>query len=67
MSFEMNKFTVVKKKRLEKSQFVVECNIDANAEIDKILSVCHNAQVDNAEILNGVANFGGVIDVCILY
>lgn len=67
MSFEMNKFTVVKKKRLEKSQFNVECNIDAGAEIDKILSVCHNAQVENAEILNGVANFGGVIDVCLLY
>ncbi len=67
MSFEMNKFTVVKKKRLEKSQFNVECNVDANAEIDKILSVCHNAQVENAEILNGVANFNGVIDVCILY
>ena len=29
MSFEMNKFTVVKKKRLEKSQFNVECNVDA--------------------------------------
>jgi len=67
MSFEMNRFTVVKKKRLEKSQFNVECNIDANAEIDKILSVCHNAQVENAEILNGVANFNGFIDVCILY
>jgi len=67
MSFEMNKFTVVKKKRLEKSQFNVECNIDAGVEIGKILSVCHNAQVENAEILNGVANFGGMIDVCILY
>lgn len=67
MSFEMNRFTVVKKKRLEKSQFNVECNIDANAEVDKILSVCHNAQVENAEILNGVANFNGFIDVCILY
>ncbi len=67
MSFEMNKFTVVKKKRLEKAQFNVECNIDANAEIGKILSVCHNAQVENAEILNGVASFSGIIDVCMLY
>lgn len=67
MSFEMNKFTVVKKKHLEKSQFNVECNVDAGAEIGKILSVCHNAQVENAEILNGVVNFGGVLDVCILY
>ena len=67
MSFEMNNFTVVKKKRLEKSQFNVECNIDANAQIDKILSICHNAQVESAEILNGVVNFSGLLDICLLY
>ena len=38
MSFEMNKFDVVKKKQLEKSQFEVECNVDANAEVSKILA-----------------------------
>ncbi|MGN1200733.1 MAG: DUF3794 domain-containing protein [Candidatus Caccovivens sp.] len=67
MSFETNKFTVVKKKRLEKSQFNVECVVATDCEIDKILSVCHNAQAETAEILNGVVNFTGVIDVCVLY
>ena len=67
MSFETNKFKVAKKKQLEKSQFNVECNIETNVEIDKILSVCHTAQAENAEILNGVVNYAGVIDICILY
>ncbi len=67
MAFETNKFTVVKKKRLEKSTFNVECNVETNAEIDKILSVCHSAMQDTAEILNGVVNYTGYIDLCILY
>ena len=67
MSFETNKFCVVKKKRLEKSTFIVECNITNETEIDKILSVCHSANVENVEILNGVANYSGCIDICILY
>ncbi len=67
MSFETNNFMVVKKKRLENSQFNVECNILAGSEVDKILSVCHNAQVETAEVLNGVINYSGVIDICILF
>ena len=67
MSFEKNKFQVVKKKRLPKSEFNVECNITADAEIAKIFSVCHSAQVENAEILNGVVNFNGNIDICLLF
>lgn len=67
MSVEVNKFSVVKKKRLEKSQFNVECNISVDFEIDKILSVCHTAQTETAEILNGVVNYSGILDICILY
>ena len=67
MSFETNKFKVVKKKQLEKSQFNVECNIETAVEIEKILSVCHNAMAENAEILNGVINYSGLIDICVLY
>lgn len=67
MSFEMNKFNVVKKKRLEKSQFNVECNVSTETEVDKILSVCHSAEVDSSEILNGEINYNGQIDLCILY
>lgn len=67
MAFETNKFTVVRKKRLEKSTFGVECNIESNAEIEKVLSVCHSASVDTAEVLNGCINFVGNIDVCLLF
>lgn len=67
MAVETNKFSVVKKKRLDKSQFNVECNVSCDVEIDKILSVCHSAQAESAEILNGVVNYAGNLDVCILY
>ncbi|MBP3431518.1 MAG: DUF3794 domain-containing protein [Clostridia bacterium] len=67
MSFETNKFNVVKKKKLEKSTFNVECNVENSVEIDKILSVCHTSQADSAEILNGVVNYVGYIDLCIVY
>ncbi len=67
MSFETNKFSVVKKKRLESGDFNVECNVDTGVEIEKILSVCHSAQAENAEILNGVVNYSGSIDLCIIY
>ncbi|MBP3619967.1 MAG: DUF3794 domain-containing protein [Clostridia bacterium] len=67
MSFETNKFSVVRKKRLERSQFNVECNIDIDVEIDKILSVCHTAVIENSEILNGVVNYSGNVDLCIVY
>ena len=67
MSLETNKFNVVKKKLLERSQFNVECNIVADAHVDKVLSVCHTAETESAEVLNGVVNFGGQIDLCVLY
>ncbi len=67
MAFETNKFEVSKKKRLEKNTFVVECNIETNVEINKILSVCHSAQPDNVEVLNEVANYSGSLDVCLIY
>ena len=67
MSFEKNKFQVVKKKRLPKSEFNVECNIPLENEIGKIFSVCHSAQAENAEVINGVVNYSGGIDICVLY
>ncbi len=67
MAFESNKFNVVRKKHLEKSTFAVECNVESGVEIEKILSVCHTAQATDAEILNGVINYAGNIDLCILY
>ncbi len=67
MAFEINKFEVTKKKRLEKNTFNVECNIENSVEIDKILSVCHSAQSETVEVLNGVINYTGYIDICIIY
>ena len=67
MALETNKFNVARKKRLEKQQFGVECNVSTEIEIDKILSVCHSAQVENVEILNGTVNYNGTIEVCLLY
>lgn len=67
MSFETNKFNVIKKKRLSQGTFNVECNVESGVEIDKILSVCHSAFANTAEILNGVVNYGGSIELCVLY
>ena len=67
MSFEMNKFDVVKKKQLEKSQFEVECNIDANADVTKILAINHAAQVEKIEVGNGEINYQGFIILSVLY
>lgn len=67
MGFETNKFDVSKKIRLEKTTFNVECNLETNVEIDKILSVCHTAEPENIEVLNGVINYTGVLDVCLIY
>ena len=67
MTLETNKFNVARKKRLEKQQFNVECNVPTEIEIDKILSICHSAEVENVEILNGTINFSGSIEICLLY
>ena len=67
MSFEKNKFQVVKKKRLETSEFNVECNLPNENEIGKIFSVSHNIQVENAEVLSGVVNYNGSIDFCVIF
>ena len=67
MAFETNKFSVLKKKRLEKSQFSVECTLETNVDIEKVLSVCHTASVENVEMLNGTINFGGDLDVCVIF
>ena len=67
MSFEKNSFKVVKKRRLQKSEFNVECNVPVEGEINKIFSVCHTVMVENVEVSTGVASYNGNIDFCILY
>ena len=67
MAFETNKFNVVKKKRLGKTQFNVECAIETNADVAKVLSVKYDAKADNIEVLNGEINVAGRIDFCVLF
>lgn len=67
MALQTNKFSVVRKKRLDNVTFNVECNIESGSEIDKILSVTHSACATDAEVLNGVVNYTGYIDLCILF
>lgn len=67
MSFEMKNFNVVRKKRLDKSDFSVECNVELNGEVEKILSVSTCAQVDNQEVLGGEINYAGNIDLRVMY
>lgn len=67
MSFETNKFSVVRKKKLDEAQFNVECNIDVGMEVDKILSVCHTATIEDTDVMNGIINFSGNIDLCLVY
>ena len=66
MSFEKNSFKVVKKTRLQKSEFNVECNVPVEGEISKIFSACHTVEVENVEVLSGAINYTGNIDFCLL-
>lgn len=67
MSFETKSFNVVRKKKLEKSDFSVECNVELAGEIEKILSVSARAQVENQEVLGGEINYAGAIDLRVIF
>lgn len=67
MSFETNKFGVVRKKRLNKTDFSVECNVELNADVEKILSVAAHAEVESFEVLGGEINYVGNIDLRVIY
>lgn len=65
MAFESNNFNVVKKEKLPKSEFSVECNIAGS--MAKVLAVATTASVTNSEVLNGVINYSGNVDVKLVY
>lgn len=67
MAFETNKFSVAKKIKLPSSDFAVECNVSLGCEIDKILSVGVKANDDAVEVLNGIVNYSGTVDLKIIY
>ena len=67
MAFETNKFSVAKKIKLPTSDFAVECNVSLGCEIGKILSVGVKANEEANEVLNGIVNYSGSVDLKIIY
>ena len=67
MSFESNNFKVVKKTRLPKSEFTVDCSVLAEGEIAKVYAVAINVYDDNQEVTEGVVSYSGHVDVCMIY
>lgn len=65
MAFESNNFSVVRKTKLPKSEFSVECNI-AGA-MAKVLAVSTVASVTSSEVLSGSINYSGNVDVKLVY
>ena len=66
MAFESNNFTVVKKEKLNRGEFLVEGGV-ALTSPSKILSVCADAYVSSVEVLAGQVNFSGVVTMCVIY
>lgn len=67
MAFETNNFNVAKKYCLAKSEFSVECNVNAGENIAKVLSVSLGSHLVSSECLNGTINYSGVIDTKLVF
>lgn len=67
MAFEANNFNVVRKTKLTRSEFNVECNISVSSPASKILSVSTQASVTNSEVISGSINYAGTIDTRTVY
>ena len=66
MAFESNNFTVVKKEKFSRGEFLVEGGV-ALSSPSKILSVCADAYVSSVEVLAGQVNFSGVVTMQVIY
>jgi hypothetical protein len=62
MAFERENISVAKKIVLNKSELAVECNISADAEVKKVLSVSVCAYVQSIETIAGIVNYSGSVD-----
>jgi len=67
MAFESNDFQVAKKIRLPKSEFNVNCNIPIEEEISKIFTITSDVLIKDKEILDGMINYSGVVETCVIY
>ena len=67
MAFESNNFKVARKTLLQKGTITVDCNISTNDEISKVLTISTDVSLSGSELLNGVINYSGIVDACIVY
>lgn len=67
MAFEKNNFSVAKKVELSKGELAVECNVNVGCNVQKVLAVYAEPCVHNWEAINGGVNYGGAIDVKIVF
>lgn len=67
MAFAENNFLVANKIQLDKRQFEVECNLDAGCQVKKVLTISCNPVVEGNEVLNGVINYSGYVDLKVVF
>ena len=67
MAFAENNFLVANKIQLDKKQFEVECGVDAGCMVKKILTLSCKPIVEGSEVLNGVVNYSGQIDLRVIF
>lgn len=67
MAFERNNFSVAKKVVLPKEELTVECNINAEATVQKVLAVYVEPCVHNWEVISGAISYAGAIDVKVVF
>ncbi len=66
MAFESNNFSIVKKEKLNRGEFSVDCAVSVEGAT-KLLALSTDANVNTCEVLNGVINFAGCVDVSVVY
>lgn len=66
MAFLENKFLVADRMALDKKQFEVECSVEA-VGVKKVLTVSCNPLARESEVVAGVINYSGVIDLRIVF
>lgn len=62
-----NNFLVADKIKLEERQFEVECNIDVGSDVKKVLALSCVAVAGENEVLNGVVNYSGTLDLRVIF
>ncbi len=67
MAFELNNFSVARKVMLNKSENTIECNINAGANVQKVLAVTVDPSVQSSEVLSGCINYLGQLDLKVIF